>query len=191
MGPLVLGDDLDATDVFAVDMAAGRVMGLSVVGFAWAPALVLPFAHSLEASVLAAPLVAFLASPRPLLGFGVPRLPAPSCLSSSTGGVSTAVSGIIVSTITLFFRALNSSAMDSLCCATIPDSSCSSTLKLSLRFDKLGSPLPSLFWTPSWRPIWPLFSTITKLVLILERGRGEVLSLPAPENFSSCLSLKL
>lgn len=173
-----MGDDLDTTDVFAVDMAAGRVMGLSVVGFDWA--LVLPFALSLEASVLAAPLVAFLASPRPLLGFGVPRFPAPSCLSSSTGGVSTAVSGMIVSTITLFFRALNSSAMDSLCCAIIPDSSCSSTLKLSLRFDKLGSPLPSLFWTPSCRPIWPLFSTITKLVLILERGRGEVLSLPAP-----------
>jgi hypothetical protein len=164
-------------------MAAGRLIVLSVVG------LELPFVLPFDAPALAAALLVdatvFFPSTSPLLGFVVPFFPAPSCLSFSADSVSTAVSGMISSTIALFLRALNSSAIDSFLCATTPDSSCSSVLKLSRRFDKLGSPLSSLLgWLPSWSPTWPLFSTITKLVLILERGRGDVLSLEAPRKVS-------
>ena len=188
-----LGDALGATDVFAVDIAAGRVIVLSVVGlsdaFARVAVFELPFVLPFEVLGLAAlPVIAaaaFFASSSPLAGLGVPRLPAPSCLSTSAEGVSRAFSGMMSSTTTLFLRAMNSSVIDSFLCASTPDSSCSSVLKLSLRFARLGSPLLSRFG--NWSPIWPLFSTITKLVRILEMGRGDVLSLPVPRTISRCL----
>lgn len=92
------GDFLVAIDVFAVDMgvglvvlvAAGFSMTFSVVGFD------VPFVCPvLFSSCGAIGFVSFFKSP----------LPCPSCLSTSTGGVSTAVSGINSARIELRFLA--------------------------------------------------------------------------------------
>lgn len=102
--------------------------------------------------------------------------PLPNFFSTSAVGVSIAASGIASVITELFFLAASSLATCSLLSAIAPESS-SSILKLVLRFDRLGSPLVSL---RSCRPICPLFSTVTKLVRILERGRGDVPLLAMP-----------
>jgi hypothetical protein len=149
----VFGEDLGTADVFAVDIAAGRDIGFSVVGrspfFACAAGLELPFAFPFGAPAGLAALVVdaavFLVPPFAFPPFEASCFPSPSCLLFSVDGVSIATSGIISSTIRLFLRALNSVAIDSFLIAVAAGSYCSSTLKLSLRFDKLGSPLLSLW----------------------------------------------
>jgi hypothetical protein len=145
-GDLVdFGDGFDAEAVLVVEIGAGRAVclledGLSIIfsEVAGLPLFVCPF----EAALLAA---AFL---RPIFsakGFVAPLFPPPSCLSASTGGVSTATSGIVSSTRALFFRASNSVAIDCFRSAVVCGCSSSSILKLALRFVMLGSPLFSRF----------------------------------------------
>jgi hypothetical protein len=145
------GDALGATDVFAVDIAAGRLVVLFVVGFstgfAGAAGFELPFALPFTAPpgfvALLTDASIFLVSSFGFPAFGASRFPPPSCFSTSFIGVSTAVSGMTSSITALFFRARSSVAIDSFVCAVATGSSCSWTLKLSLLFDMLGSPLSS------------------------------------------------
>lgn len=95
---------------------------------------------------------------------------------SSVAVFGVSISGIESSTTAPLFFLVYSEAEES--DLPMPGRRSSSLLKLVRRVDDLGSPLVSLLICS---PIWPLFSTITKLVRILERGRGEVplLAMPA------------
>ena len=168
---------MGAVEVFAVEIGAGRAVVLLAVAcssfFAAATDLVLPLVCPFDAPLhVFAPLLAvatgFLSSGFPKLRASFPL--SPSWLSTSIGGVSTALSGIVSSITALFCLALISAASESFLSAVASGCSSSSILKLSLRFAILGSPLVSLL---SLRPICPLFSTATKLVRTLERGRGD------------------
>ena len=142
---VVLGDGFDAEAVFAVEIGAGREVDLLKDGLSTAFSAVagfFPFICPFEVALLAA---AFLGSIFSATGFVTPLFPPPSCLSASTGGVSTATSGIVSSTKMLFFRASSSVAIDCFRSAVVCGCSSSSILKLPLRFAMLGSPLLSLF----------------------------------------------
>jgi hypothetical protein len=175
---LLVGEAFDVAVVFAVDIGAGLVV-FTTAGFSTAFAAAgfeLPFVWDVGAAAFFSSLGAtcfifsFLSSP----------LPRPNCLSTSIDGVSIAVSGIVSSTIELRFLASSSVAIDCFRSFVSFGLSCSSILKLVLRFDKLGSPLVSLF-NPN--PICPLLSTVTKLVRTFDNGRGDVPLLPPPSNY--------
>lgn len=143
---MVLGDDFDAADVFAVDIGVGRPVnlveeGLSIV-FSVVAALLLPFVCPFDAELFAAAFLRFTAPPELFVVF---ISPPPNCLSTSVNGVSTATSGIVSSITVLFLRASNSEAIDCLRSAVVCGCSSSSILKLALRFAILGSPLFSRF----------------------------------------------
>lgn len=145
---MVLGDDFDAVDVFAVDIGVGRPVNLLEDGFSTVfsvvAALLLPFLCAFDAALLAP---TFLRSTAPFEAFVafVVLVLLPNCLSTSIDGVSTATSGIVSSITVLFFRASNSEAIDCFRSAVVCGCSSSSILKLVLRFAILGSPLFSRF----------------------------------------------
>jgi hypothetical protein len=139
------GDGFAAVVVFAVEIGTGFETALLVDGFStcFTGAFVVPFVCPCDGPD------AFLSSP--FAGFATSffRLDVSSFLFASIVGVivgvSTAASGIVSSITELFFLAPTSAASDCFLSAVSFGCSSSSILKLVLRFDKLGSPLVSLF----------------------------------------------
>jgi hypothetical protein len=169
----LVGETFDAMAAFVVDIGAGLSVGFPAVLVA-AAGFEVPFVWPFE---VAAPAV-FAEVPvffNSAFAFG-----APNFLSFSSEGISIADSGIVSSITELFFLVSNSAAIDSFFARVAFGLSSSSMLKLVLRFAMLGSPLLSL---RSCKPICPLFSTVTKLVLILDSGRGDVPLLATPRGY--------
>lgn len=181
---LLVGEALGGTEVFAVDIGAGFAV-LSAAGFSTAFATAgfeVPFVCAGGGAFFSS----FCATGFTSSFFRCP-LPRPNCLSTSIEGVSIALSGIVSSTNELRFLASNSEAIDCFLSVVSFGLSCSSILKLVLRFDKLGSPLVSLF---NSKPICPLRPTVTKLVRTFDSGRGDVPLLPPskhqPQSLEHC-----
>jgi len=171
MGDLI-GDFFGATDALVVVIGVGRLVGLLAAGCSPAVAigfkvpLLLPFEPVLASA-------AFLGTAFESTFFTTSFGGSGIFFSSAVFGVS--ASGIECSSTVSLFLLLYCELVDSFRSRVGRDSS--STLKLVLLFDTLGSLLSGLL---NWSPIWPLFSTVTKLVRILERGRGDVPLLAIP-----------
>lgn len=160
-----LGDNFDAVVVFAVDIGGGLetvLLAPSAVFVAFLP-LLCPFDVVEAAGFFSAvALSCFTGSFRSLLP-----------LTTLVFDSSIALSGIVSSTIALFFLASISAAIDCFPSWAAAGLSSSSILKLGRLFCRLGSPLRSLF-NPNCPPF---LSTVTKLVRTFDSGRGELLAL--------------